>query len=669
MESKAIKILLVEDNQPDSRLLRTLLAESQSLRFEVTEATRLAAALQCLDTNEFDVVLIDLSLPDSHGIESFTRLHAAAPNIAVVVLSGLDDETLAVRAVREGAQDYLVKGKFDGYWLCRAITYAVERHRIELELQEKEKLHRHLLESITDYRFSVEVEGGEPRRAVHDPGCVTVTGYTPEEYERDPNLLVQIIHSEDREGVLDEINRVFSGQTPAPVEHRILHRNGQVRWVRSAIVPRLGRDGKLIGYDGLISDITGRKEAEEKLVASEAFYHSLVENLPQFILRKDISERFTFANQRFCQMLGKPLDDIIGKTDFDFFPTELAAKYQRDDRHVIETGQIFETIEANQGPSGDVIYVNVIKTPIYNPTGQIIGIQGIFWDITDRKRFEEKLQKANEELAQSEHALRKSNEELKAAQAQLIQAEKMESVGTLAAGVAHEVKNPLAILLMGVNFLTKRFSGHDENVDLVLKEMKDAISRADTITRGLLDFSASRELDFTSQSINELIRDTLVMVRHELNKNQIQIVRQWGEQLPQVRVDRTQIQQVLVNLFVNAIHAMHGGGTLTIRTYLKRLTETVHFEGSRRADPFWIGSSAVVVEVADSGHGIPESYLSKIFDPFFTTKPTGVGTGLGLPVSRKIIELHGGVLEIKNRPEGGVQATVMLKPQRETTVT
>jgi DNA-binding NarL/FixJ family response regulator len=140
MESKAIKVLLVEDNQPDSRLLRTLLAENPTLRFELTEVTRLAAALQCLATSEFDVVLIDLSLPDSHGIESFTRLHEAAPDTAVLVLSGLDDETLAVRAVREGAQDYLVKGKFDGHALSRAIAYAVERHRIELELQEKEQL-------------------------------------------------------------------------------------------------------------------------------------------------------------------------------------------------------------------------------------------------------------------------------------------------------------------------------------------------------------------------------------------------------------------------------------------------------------------------------------------------------------------------------------------------
>src|SRR5881409_1862341 len=178
-------------------------------------------------------------------------------------------------------------------------------------------------------------------------------------------------------------------------------------------------------------------------------------------------------------MLGKPLEEIIGKTDFDFFPPDLAEKYQRDDRYVIRTGQTCETVEENQAPSGEKISVNVIKTPIYDAKGKIIGIQGIFWDITERKRFEQQLQKANEELARSEAALRKSHEELKAAQLQLIQAEKMESIGTLAAGVAHEVKNPLAILMMGVNYLSKKLK--DEHLASILKDMRDAINRADTI--------------------------------------------------------------------------------------------------------------------------------------------------------------------------------------------
>lgn len=665
MESPSTSVLLVEDNLPDCRLLRTLLAERESTRFEVTDTGRLVAALDQIRRRRFDVILADLSLPDSQGLNTFSQLHQAAPNIPILVLSGLDDDTVAIQAVRSGAQDYLVKGKVDGYSLSRAISYAIERDRVEQALQQSEKHHRHLLESVTDYCFTVPLEDGKPRKGVHGPGCVTVTGYTTADYDKDPDLWLRMVHEEDRTAVVDQVLRVLAGEMPPPREHRILHRDGQVRWVRTKVVPRRDQDGKLTAYDGLIADITERKRAEEKLVASEVFYHSLVENLPQNIFRKDINERFTFANQRFCTMLGKSLEEIKGKTDFDFFPPDLAAKYQKDDRTVMRSGETFETIEENQAPSGEKIYVNVVKTPIHDAHGEIIGIQGIFWDITERKRFEEKLQRANAELARSEAALRKSHAELKAAQAQLIQAEKMESVGTLAAGVAHEVKNPLAIMMMGINFLTKRMPADDENVSLVLKEMRDAIARADSITRGLLDFSASRQLTVAPQDLNALMEATLQLVRHELNKSQIRVVREYADQLPSVAVDRNQIQQVFVNVFVNAIHAMPSGGTLTLRSYVKRLTETTHFEGSRKADHFWVGDMALIVEVEDTGTGISDQYLAKIFDPFFTTKPTGVGTGLGLPVSKKIIELHGGTIDIKNAKKGGVRVTIMLKPQAQ----
>jgi len=531
---KPIRLLLVEDNTGDAQLLRECLKEITSAEFEVTLAVRLSDALGLLERERFDVVLTDLSLPDSHGLEGFRQLHLAS-SVPVVVLSGVDDETLAVGAVREGAQDYLVKGRVDARLLGRSIRYAIERHR-----------------------------------------------------------------------------------------------------------------------------------AEEKLISSEAFYHSLVEHLPQNMFRKDLSERFTFANQRFCQLLGKPLEEIIGKTDWDFYPAELAAKYQKDDREVIRTGRIFETIEENVVPDGGKIYVQVVKTPIRDAKGQVLGTQCIFWDITERKRFEEELQKKNSELAASEAALRRSHEELKAAQLQLIQAEKMESIGTLAAGVAHEVKNPLAILQMGVNYLAKKSSPADENVVMVLQEMREAITRADAITRGLLDFAASKQLAVKPEDLNQLILATLKMVRHELSKKSIEVARDLAEGLPRVSVDKTQIQQVFVNIFVNAVHAMPDGGTLSVRTFAKQITETTHFEGSRKSDHLWVGETAVVAEVDDTGNGIPQELLAKIFDPFFTTKPTGVGTGLGLPVTKKIIELHGGTIDIKNRPQGGgVRVTILLRQHRE----
>ena len=661
---KPIKVLLIEDSPVDSRLLQLLLGESKTMHFSWTCVSRLADAMPKLREERFDVVLSDLTLPDSHGFETFQTLHAQAAGMPIIVLSGTDDENMAFKAVREGAQDYLVKGKVDTHVLIRSITYAIERHRAEQALQESEHHYKHLLESITDYTYTVHLEKGSARRTVHSPTCVSITGYTPEEYDQDPDLWLRMIDPADREAVIEQAMQVSQGEMPPPLEHRLLHKTGHIRWVRNTVVPCRDQHGKLVCYDGLISDITERKIAEQNLIKSEAFYHSLVEHLPQYIFRKDLQERFTFANQRFCAMLGKPLDEIVGKTDFDFYPPELAAKYQRDDRYVIRTGKIFETIEENKSPLGERLYVNVIKTPIHDMVGTIIGIQCIFWDITERKQFEERLQKANEELARSEAALRKSHEELKSAQLQLIQAEKMESIGTLAAGVAHEVKNPLAILLMGVNYLNRKVSGPDDNVNTVLKEMRDAIERADSITRGLLNFSASRQLDMKPHDFNEVIDETLKLVRHALQSHQVELIREFGDKLPSVSVDKNQIQQVFVNIFMNAIQAMPDGGKLRVRTYTTQLTETTHFEGMRKVDRLWVGQMVVVAEVEDTGTGIAEEHLAKIFDPFFTTKPTGVGTGLGLPVSKKIIELHGGSLDIRNLKEGGVRVRIILKAQR-----
>lgn len=649
----------------DSRLICLYLGESPKLHFAIATAERLQEALQKLSEEKFDVILSDLSLPDSHGLDTFARLHAKAPEVAILVLSGADDDALAVNAVREGAQDYLVKGRFDSHLLSRAISYAIERQRAELALQEREHRLQHLLESITDYTYTVTLENGQPGQVVHGPGCEGVTGYTPRDFNADPFLWYRMVHEDDRERVQEQARQVLAGRTPPPLEHRIVHQAGHVLWVRSTIVPRRDDTGRMTAYDGLVSDITERKLAENKLIKSEAFYHSLVENLPQNIFRKDLSERFTFANQRFCQLLGRPLEAIIGKTDFDFYPPELATKYQNDDREVIRSGKILETVEENISTTGEKIIVQVVKTPIFDAHGQILGTQCIFWDITERRRFEEQLQKANTELAASEAALRKSHAELKAAQMQLIHAEKMESVGTLAAGVAHEVKNPLAIMEMGVSFLTKKLGPVDDNMATVLREMQEAIGRADSITRSLLDYAAERKLSVEVENPNAAIEAALRLVRHELGSKNIRLETHLADRLPKVAVDRNRIQQVLVNVFMNALQAMSEGGALTVRSFAHQITKTSHSEGLRHAASFWVGDAAVVVEIDDTGPGIPPEHITKIFDPFFTTKPTGEGTGLGLPVSRKIIELHGGLLEVSNRPEGGVRVTIMLKAHKE----
>jgi len=191
-----------------------------------------------------------------------------------------------------------------------------------------------------------------------------------------------------------------------------------------------------------------------------------------------------------------------------------------------------------------------------------------------------------------------------------------------------------------------------------LKDMGDAIGRADTIIRGLLDFSAAEELDPKPEDLNSVIEKATLMVKHDRSMNHVQLVTNLDRDLPPVVIDRNKVVQAFVNLFTNSIDAMPDGGTLAVRSYFEQPSNPGKDPGSRSLDGFYVDDSHVVVEIEDSGSGIPPDKLSKIFDPFFTTKPPGKGTGLGLTVTQKIIELHGGSLEINNRPEGGIRSVL-----------
>jgi signal transduction histidine kinase len=267
--------------------------------------------------------------------------------------------------------------------------------------------------------------------------------------------------------------------------------------------------------------------------------------------------------------------------------------------------------------------------------------QATMQELAERKRVEEQLKQSNVELARSEKALRKSlsdlkesHEELKEAQLQLIQAEKLESVSSLAAGVAHEVKNPLAIILQGLNYLSKRLPTDGDNAAIAIHDMEDAVKRADSVVKRLLDFSATSELSLATEELNSVVEQSLLLVKHELDKYHVNVVRELSESLPPVKLVRNKIEQVFINIFLNAIHAMPKGGTLTVKTYAKQLTEAKHNVGSREADHFRIGETVVMAEV---------------------------GTGLGLTVTKKIIDLHGGTIDIGNRQGGGVKVTIMFK--------
>ena len=257
-------------------------------------------------------------------------------------------------------------------------------------------------------------------------------------------------------------------------------------------------------------------------------------------------------------------------------------------------------------------------------------------------------------------ALHETHMKLQLAQNSLIDAAKMESIGRLSAGVAHEVKNPLYVIQMGVDFFLMKGDSNDEHTGKTLKNMQHAIDRADSIIRSMVDFSRTEELRLVESDLNEIIEQALVLVRHETSARQITLDVQLGGDLPLVRADRTKIEQVMINLMTNACHAMGDGGRLQVRS--SRISpELLNAEDQdRRARKLREFKNGVMVEIIDEGSGIPDEYMLKLFDPFFTSKAAGEGTGLGLSVTKTIIDLHGGFIELGNAKPKGARACVYL---------
>lgn len=280
-------------------------------------------------------------------------------------------------------------------------------------------------------------------------------------------------------------------------------------------------------------------------------------------------------------------------------------------------------------------------------------------EVAQRERAEQNLGRVHTDL-------RKSHVDLQLAQWKLIEVEKLEAVGQLAAGVAHEVKNPLMALITAVQYLAQRYKD-DEEVQGVLEDMRTAVHRADAVIRGLLDFSSAHELDTSPQDLNDLIEKSAFMVKHEFTKSHVKFVKDLTPDVPKLELDGLKTQQVLVNILTNAAHATPAGGTITARTYVKRQRVVAGEAEDPDNDPFATGGRIVVLEVDDTGSGIPQDQLSKLYDPFFTTKPTGQGTGLGLSVSRQIVEMHGGTIDIRNREEGGARVTIVFDVPEEDT--
>lgn len=382
----------------------------------------------------------------------------------------------------------------------------------------------------------------------------------------------------------------------------------------------------------------------------------LLEHIPDRIYFKDRQSRFLRISRAMAEFFSlKNPDDAIGRTDFDFFTREHAQPAFDDERRIMETGEpIIGQVEKETLPDGRIGWAITTKMPLRDEGGRIIGTCGISKDFTAQKALEESLQHTLDEL-------RVTHEKLKAAQRQLIEAEKIQSLGRLAFGVAHEVRNPLNTLNMAAEFLGAQPAiTADATMSAIVETMKEAVTRANAVITELADASGAAELAVEPAAIAPVIRQALEAIAEPLEKSGVTLETAVADGLPDLSLDPKRLEETFVAVLRNAIDAMPDGGRLSVRVRSLQLTDADTNVGSRSARKLRSGDRVVRIEIADTGGGIARERLDSIFDPFFTTKATGKGMGLGLTVARKIVELHGGRIGVVSAEKAGTTVTIDL---------
>ena len=511
MDKKEIHILLIEDNPGDVRLIREMLAESKLQFFSLKHSGSLSDGLDSLSENIHNVVLLDIGLPDSSGLDSVYEIKKTAPMIPVVMLTGLDDEKTAVSALQLGVQDYLVKDRIDSNLLVRSIRYALERKQIEEELRR----HREFLMELVEER-TVELQKS--------------------------NM-------------------------------------------------------------ALLLEIAERKEINKLL-------ENVFSNVHVLIAYMDTDFNFIRVNSKYAEADGRKQEFYTGKNHFDLYPNE---ENETIFRKVVESGEPYfvraKPFAYAEHPERGMTFWDWSLKPVKDADAKVSGLVLSLIDVTDNMTL----------------------------YSELMRAEHLASIGKLAAGVAHEVNNPINGIINYAEILLNKFDTDSKEHDIAGRIIKEG-DRIAGIVKSLLSFARESKEGKEPVHISEILSDSLALIKTHMKKNSIKLVMNIPPGLPLINAQPQHIEQVFLNLINNACYALNkkypeafDDKILEILAEQFTLEDTLH----------------VRVIFYDHGTGIPAEIKDKIMDPFFSTK-SSEGTGLGLSISHGIISDHGGRIKIES---------------------
>ncbi len=514
--------------------------------------------------------------------------------------------------------------------VARDIT---ERRAMEEKIRQSEERYRTIIEQMTDGYYEIDLSGHFT--FANDALCAN-SGYTRDE----------LIGMQTRQYVVAEKVKEVYGlfqemlATGIPIDaYDVEHVKKDKTISYNSVSASLMRDteGKPIGFRGISRDVTERKTAEIKLKDYAEEIRDLYNNAPCGYHSLGPDASFIRINNTELSWLGYDRDEIIGKKKW----TDLLTAESREKFH-----EIFPAFKG-QGWANDLAFDVVRKDgsiftvllnamAVKDQDGRFSQSRATLFDVTQLKKVQEELNEKNLELV-------RMYEDLRTKQAMILQQEKMASIGMLAAGVAHEIKNPLAIILQGIDYL-QTAAGMDSLTSDILKRLNSAVRRADRIVKDLLSYARQKPVALVEQDIRTLLDESLTLTEHEFHAKNITLIKDYAADLPMVAVDGNQMKQVFINLILNSIEAMPKKGKFTIDV------QTIKEDAEKRF---------IQLTFKDTGPGIPEDIIKRIFDPFFTTKAIG-NTGLGLSISKGIIDMHGGIIYAENQKAEGASMIIKL---------
>jgi PAS domain S-box-containing protein len=626
MKTARIHVLIAEDDAAHANAIRRAF-EADGTKTVIKVVGTLREFRQCSVELPPDIAVMDLNLPDGRAVDVLTSPPEAGP-FPVLVMTSYGNEQVAAGAIKSGALDYVVKSPEAFAEMPHIVARALhewkllqERRRAEEALEFKNIILSTQQETSLD-GILVTDENGEiisfNRRFVEIWCIPPGVAESKSDEQVLQSVMAKLADPGEFVGKLEQLHEARDETS----RDEIALKDGRTFDRYSA--PMLGAAGQYLGRVWYFRDITLRKQAEAALRAEEHRYQTLAEMSPVGIFRADARGQITYVNPRWCQIAGLSAKDALGEG-------WLSAVHPQDREQVAQGWH--EAIQAPHSltadyrfihPDGTVVWAMGQAVPEKDDAGRMVGFVGTITDVSEKKMLESRL----------------------------LRSQRLESVGRLASGIAHDLNNILAPMLMSAPVLRDAIS--DPDIRQLVDTIESSAVRGAGVIKQLLTFSRGLEGERVPVQLKSLVLDMLNIIRETFPKN-IVAAKETPGGVWLVRGDATQLHQILMNLCVNARDAMPDGGKLTLELENVEVNEAV-----AGLNPGAFPGHYVALSVTDTGTGISPENLDRIFEPFFTTKEVGKGTGLGLSTVIGIVKSHGGFIQVNSRMGEGTQFKVYL---------